>query len=130
MRHTIGVDAARLCALKATEEQLAAVSAAAAVYPESGDINVFRDADLEYWTAIVIGSGNIAYRLGLNTLVRSADEIGRQLYVSLNAEMFTDRSAHLELAAAITARDADTAGRIAGTLLSQLVNLLQAQSED
>ncbi len=83
---------------------------------------------MEYWTAIVIGSGNIAYRLALNTIVRAADEIGRDLYVGLNADMFIDRDAHLELAEAIVARDADTAGRLAETLLSQLVDLFQSEA--
>jgi hypothetical protein len=66
--------------------------------------------------------------LALNTLVRSTDDIGRELFINLNAEMFIDRSTHLDLAAAITARDADTAGRLADTLLSQLVELLQADT--
>ena len=126
MRRTIGADAARLCALKADADQLAAVSAAADAYPESGDLTVMRDADLEFWTAVVIGSGNLAYRLGLNTLVRGADEIGRELFIGVNADMFLDRAGHRELAAAITARDAGTAFRLAEAQLSQLVELLQA----
>lgn len=125
MRRALGADAARLCAINADEEQLAAISAAAAAYPESGDLAVFRDADLEYWTAIVIGSGNLAYRLSLNTLVRSTDDIGRDMFINLNAEMFVDRTAHVRLAEAITARDSDTASRLAYELLSQLVDLLQ-----
>ena len=126
MRRNMGADAARLCALRADHEQLAAVSAAGAAYPESGDLTVMRDADLAFWTAVVVGSGNIAYRLGLNTLVRGADEIGRELFISVNAEMFLDRAGHLALAAAIVARDADTAQRLAYAQLSQLVDLLQA----
>lgn len=123
MRRTVGADAARLCALNADDEQLAAVAAAAAAYPESGDLAVFRDADLVLWTAVVVGSGNLTYRLALNTLVRSTDDVGRQIFIDLNAEMFVDRSAHLDLAAAITARDADAAYRIGYQLLSQLVDL-------
>ena len=126
MRRTIGADAARLCAVKADVDQLAAVSAAADAYPESGDLSVMRDADLEFWTAVVVGSGNLAYRLGLNTLVRGADEIGRELFIGVNAEMFLDRDGHLALAAAIVAGDADVAHRLAYAQLSQLVNLLQA----
>ena len=77
------------------------------------------------WTAIVAGSGNIAYRLALNSLVRSTDDIGRELFINLNAEMFMDRSGHVALAEAIVARDADTAHRLADTQLSLLVNLFQ-----
>lgn len=126
MRRTVGVHAAQLCALRATDDQLAAVTAAVEEFPESGDLGVFRDADLAFWTTVVIGSDNLAYRLGLNTLVRSADEIGRELFMKVNEEMFIDRSAHVELAAAITARDVDRAGSLAFTMLSQLVDLLQA----
>jgi GntR family transcriptional regulator, transcriptional repressor for pyruvate dehydrogenase complex len=123
MRRTVGTDAARLCALRADEQQLAAVSAAAAEYPESGDINAFRDADLELWTAIVIGSGNITYRLALNTLVRSIDEIGREFYVNLDAEAFMDRQIHLDLAAALCRRDAELAEVIAYKSLSPLIDM-------
>lgn len=126
MRRTIGADAARLCAERADDEQLAAVAAAADGYPESGDLNDLRDADLAFWTAVVIGSGNVAYRLGLNTLVRSADEIGRELFVSVNADMFLDRQGHVDLAAAIVARDAQTAFRLGYAQLSKLVDLLGA----
>lgn len=130
MRRAIGTDAARLCALRADDAQRAAITAAAEAYPEIGDLNVLRDADLEFWTAIVIGSGNLAYRLALNTLVCSADEIGRDLYVAVNAEMFIDRAAHLDLAAAIAARDADTAAELADRSLSQLVDLLRPRSPE
>ncbi len=126
MRRALSADAARLCALRADADQLAAVSATAAAYPESGDLAVLRDADLEFWTAIVIGSGNLAYRLSPNTLVSSTDDIGRELFIKLNAEMFIDRSAHLELAAAIAARNGEAAGGLGYALLSQLVDLLDA----
>lgn len=126
MRRAVGVDATRLCASRATDEQLTAIAAAAETYPESGDLNAFRDADLTFWTAVIIGSGNLAYRLALNTLVRSADEIGRELFVHANAEMFIDRQGHVDIAAALVARDADTAARLAHVQLSQLVDLLQA----
>lgn len=130
MRKTVGVDAARLCALRATAEELAAVSAAAAAYPELGDLAAHRDADLAVWTAIIAGSGNVAYQLALNTLVRSVDEVGRDLYLGLTAVEFSDRGAHLDLATAICARDADAAARCADHQLSQLLDLLQAVTEN
>lgn len=126
MRRTVGTHAARLCALRADEQQLAAVSAAAADYPESGDTHTYRDADLELWTAIIIGSGNITYRLALNTLVRAIDEIGREFYVNLDASAFMDRQIHLDLAAAITSRDAELASTIAYRSLSPLIKMLDA----
>lgn len=126
MRRTIGVDAARLCALNADDEQLAAVSEAAESYPESGNLSDLRDADLRLWIAIIIGSNNLAYRLALNTLVRSIDDVGRELFIHLNSVEFIDSTAHRALAAAITARQADTAARLADELLSQLVSVFEA----
>jgi DNA-binding FadR family transcriptional regulator len=129
MRRIVGVDAARRCALTADEEHLAAVAAAADDYPASGDLFALRDADLKLWTAIIVGSGNLAYRLALNTLVRSIDDTGRELFIALNSVEFIDRQAHLDLAAAITSRDAHTAGQLADALLSQLVDVFRPATD-
>lgn len=122
LRRTVGVDAARLCAINATDEQLTAITDAAAAYPETGTLQDFAEAELVLWTAIVIGSGNIAYQLALNTLMRSIEEAGADMVRGLNAEVLTNRGPQVELAAAIAARDADAAGKLAHIQLSQLVN--------
>lgn len=126
MRRMLGADAARLCALRADESQLAAIAAIAAIYPKKADLATMRDVDLEFWTAVVDGSGNLTYRLGLNTLVRGIDDVSRELFNDASAEMFMDRAGHIALADAIIARDADTARDLAYKQLSQLVDLLQA----
>ncbi len=123
MRRVIGVDAARRCALRADDQQLAAVAAAADAYPESGDLTALRDADLALWTAIIVGSGNLAYQLALNTLVGSIDDVGRELFIHFHAAEFSDRTAHLELASAITGRQVEAAGRLADQQLSQLIDI-------
>jgi GntR family transcriptional repressor for pyruvate dehydrogenase complex len=121
MRRAIGTDAAGLCAAHATDEQRAAVCAAAAAFPEAAELDVLGGFDLVFWCAVIDGSNNLAYRLALNTLLAAIDEVGAAAYNMLNAAELTDRQAKLELAAAIDARDADTASRIAGALLSRLV---------
>ncbi len=123
LRRTVGIDAARLCALGASDEQLAAVTAASAAYPKTGTLQQFQDAEVTFWTAIMIGSGNIAYRLALNTLMAAIEEVGAELVMGLNAESLTDRGGHVELAAAIAARDPDTAAQLAYAQLSQLVDV-------
>ena len=128
LRRTVGVDAARLCALKASDQEIAEVTAAAAAYPRTGTLDAFQAADIAFWTAIVIGSGNIAYRLALNTLMRAIEDVGAQLVMGLNAEVLTDRGGHLELAAAIVDRDADTAARLAYAQLSELVDLFPSEA--
>lgn len=122
LRRTVGVDAARLCALNASEEQIAAVVATSAAYPQTGTLQEFQESETAFWTAIVIGSGNIAYRLALNTLMRAIEEVGAEMVMGLNAEVLTDRGGHVELAEAIAARDADTAATLAYAQLSQLVD--------
>jgi len=123
LRRTVGVDAARLCAVNASDEQLDAVAAASAAYPETGTLQEFQDAEVAFWTAIMVGSGNIAYRLALNTLMAAIEDVGAALVMGLNAESLSDRGGHAELAAAITARDPDTAATLAHLQLSQLVDV-------
>jgi DNA-binding FadR family transcriptional regulator len=127
LRRTVGVDAARLCALNATDEQLAEVTRAAAAYPQAGTLQEFADAELVLWNAIVVGSRNLAYQLALNTLMRSIEEVGAEMVRGLNAEVLTDRGGQVEFAAAIAARDAETAAILAYVQLSQLVDPLGMQ---
>lgn len=122
MRRSVAADAARLCAQRADEQQVAAVVAAARAYPDSLDLAAVAAADLEFWTAVIEGAGNLAYRLALNTLVAAIAEVGAETIAALNAAEVTDRAAHLGLAEAIAARDAEAAGRQAAELLSRFVD--------
>ncbi len=72
MRASIGVDAARLCADRASEAQRATVEQLgerAAALVGSGDDAMLDQSYAEFWLAVVDGSGNIAYRLSLNSLL-------------------------------------------------------------
>lgn len=79
MRASIGVDAARHCAVRGTEEQRFAVREFAR---EAADLVGKKDPealDLAFgtlWQGIVIGSGNIAYRLALNSLMQAMGAYG------------------------------------------------------
>jgi GntR family transcriptional repressor for pyruvate dehydrogenase complex len=116
MRRSIGSDAAALCALRGTDEQLATVQTAAAAYDGF-------EGDLAFWTAVVDGSDNLAYRLGLNTLVTAFNDLGIDVVADLGlASELVDPSAHQDLARAIAARDADTARTLAHDLLSRIVD--------
>ncbi|MEB3051530.1 GntR family transcriptional regulator [Mycolicibacter sp. MYC123] len=125
MRRSIAADAARLCARGASPEQRAAITTAAAAYPASGELELVLEADLTFWIAVIDGSGNIAYRLALNTLTAAFEDMGREAIYALGAAEFADRSAHLDLAAAIAAADEDTAYRLAEELLTRFVNACQ-----
>ncbi|MEU1207414.1 GntR family transcriptional regulator [Nocardia sp. NPDC005825] len=121
LRRTVAADAARLCAVNASEEQVAAVAAAARAYPETPDPRVLA-ADAAFWTAVIDGSGNIAYRLALNTILSAIGALGARVLAAQNfsAELL-DRDGHLALADSIVARDAETAYQLADTLLSRVV---------
>lgn len=117
MRRSIAADAAALCARAATDDQVRAVSAAAAAY--DGSI----DTDLSFWTAVIDGSDNLAYRLGLNTLVNAFSDLGYDhiLDIGLGREL-ADPAAHQRLADAISDRDPDLAQSLAHELLSRSVD--------
>jgi DNA-binding FadR family transcriptional regulator len=132
MRRSVAADAARLCAVRASDTQLAAVTEAAARYPTSPrELSDVFAADLAFWTAIIEGSGNVAYRLGLNTLVAGFDDIGWQTIadLGLSAE-YVDSAAHVELARLISARDGAGAHQLAGELLGRIVGLLAVALEE
>lgn len=73
MRASIGIDAARLCVERASDAELAEVDrladeAAAAI---GGPVATLEQRYAAMWRAVVIGSGNIAYRLAFNSLLRT-----------------------------------------------------------
>ncbi|MUL65378.1 GntR family transcriptional regulator [Mycobacterium sp. CBMA 234] len=126
MRRSVAADAARLCARHASDDQLVAIGAAAAAYPpERTDESI--SADLAFWTLVIDGSGNLAYRLALNTLVAAFADIGFGVIAELgtSAEL-ADRDAHLVLAQRLAERDGDGAHRLADELLGRVVETLSA----
>src|SRR6478736_6443795 len=118
MRRCIGIEAARIAASRATDEARARVVAAAAAY----DLDDQPDADRHFWLEVVEASGNLAFRLALNSLVQAIDS-GPDVMDALLAGDRADLVPHAPLAAAIAARDAELAARIADAILSQAVDV-------
>jgi GntR family transcriptional regulator, transcriptional repressor for pyruvate dehydrogenase complex len=116
MRCSVGADAVRACAERADDQTLARITEAAQRYPDES-------ADIEFWEAVIDGSGNLAYRLGLNTLVAAIDDLGVDRFAGL-AEEVADRDTHVRLAALIVERNGDEARRVAEDLMSGVVSLL------
>lgn len=99
----MGVDTVRLCSLNATSEELEHIRSAVARYRRcSGDELVA--ANRTFWSAIMNGCGNIAYRLAFNTLVAGLDALEDKTLVLANQ---------------ITARNSDAAATTADELLSR-----------
>ena len=117
MRAALGADAARLCATVAGPDEVAAVLTAAEAYPDSPVASDDLVAiDLVFWTTVVEGSGNLAYRLGLNTLAAGIAAIGHERLAGL-LEEYADRASHVALARAIADRSPGTAHELAERLL-------------
>ncbi|WP_026314147.1 FadR/GntR family transcriptional regulator [Actinomadura flavalba] len=126
MRRTIGADAARRCARLADDAALERVAVAARSYPPGGaGPDELHAADVAFWDAVVDGSGNLAYRLALNTLVDGVNRVGAAAIAGLSAE-HADRAKHDLLAARLAARDEEGSYRAAWDVLGTVVEALEA----
>ncbi|WP_063821272.1 FadR/GntR family transcriptional regulator [Nocardia cerradoensis] len=122
MRRSIGADAARLCAANASDEQLERINAIAHAFPDQdAAVEEYGDADLAFWTAVIDGSGNLAYRLALNTLVATFNDLGLPIVAEWIGGEYTDRAGRIALADLIAARDGAEAYRHAEQLLTHFV---------
>jgi DNA-binding FadR family transcriptional regulator len=116
MRASVGADAARRCAIRATAVQRAELEARAELLAAETDLGVRNSIYDAFWDLIIEGADNLAYRLALNTLVS-----GRQL--SLDAQRVAaelgDPDAIRALAAAVARGDDDGAHALARELLER-----------
>lgn len=119
MRACVGADAARLCAQRATSTlraELVARAAELAAQPELEDRNPIYE---RLWETIVDGSGNVAYRLALNTLIAG------QRLLRFDAALVADELASTDLirdlVGAIVDGDEEAAERGARTLLNRSI---------
>lgn len=73
MRASIGIDAARLCVERAGDDALTEIErlAGAAATAVDGPVATLEERYAAMWRAVVIGSGNLAYRLAFNSLLRA-----------------------------------------------------------
>lgn len=127
LRACVGADAARLCALRS-----AAVGAQLTTQVPSPDAAV---ADLEagnlgFWSAIIDGSGNLAYRLSLNTLMAVIESIGHAAggaeLMGLLHEEYRRVEQLTALATAISEGDAAEAHHLAADHLGLVLESLEA----
>ncbi len=122
MRASIGVDAARRCAERADDgarESVRDLAEAVATAVEERRAPGIAEPFVSLWQQIVDGSGNLAYRLGLNSL-NSALEAYPQIGERLTPR---DPGSLRDLGAAIAARDGKAASSAAGRLLEPDIDL-------
>jgi DNA-binding FadR family transcriptional regulator len=119
MRASVGADAARLCARRADAATRAEIVARAeALAATTGADERTATYDL-LWDRIVEASGNLAYRLALNTLV--AGQRVLEFDARLVGAEVRDEDAVRALAAAIAAADEELAHRRARDLLDRSI---------
>lgn len=116
MRESIGVDAARKFAARASDRERARARELAELTADSIEArsDEVLTAFVGLWQTIVDGSGNLAYRLALNTLNEALDA-----YPDLAGSLIPrDASAVRNFGAALVASDAQAAGVAAQGLLA------------
>src|SRR4051812_32146610 len=119
MRASVGADAARLAARRADAATRAELTARAAALAATDDA-VARTAVYDViWDRVIDASGNLAYRLALNTLVAGQRVLSFDASV-VGAEV-ADAPAVVALAEAIRAGDEDAAFSAARALLARSI---------
>ncbi|MFN8104556.1 MAG: FadR/GntR family transcriptional regulator [Acidimicrobiia bacterium] len=118
MRLAIGADAARRCAVRATPAVVDALEASVgAMLAADSDLVELQRLDLVFWSHLIDGSRNIAYRLAFNGMREAYEPVGALLTNVLEGEL-RNHGARDELVAAVVSRDADAAETAARRLLS------------
>lgn len=126
MRASIGADAAALCAQRSPKTATELLAVAAGMRDHLGDPATLDQHNIVYWTALVEGSGNLLYRLSLNTLLDGlailAETAGTNIIYSLGMDEYSHVEELITLAKAIGAGKHDQARRTAQTHLARTVD--------
>jgi GntR family transcriptional repressor for pyruvate dehydrogenase complex len=117
MRASIGSDAARRCAARASAVVRAELEARAEMLAAETDLDVRNTIYEAFWDLIIDGADNLAYRLALNTLVSGQQLL--ELDAARIAAELRDPDAVKALAAAIAAADEEQALTRARDLLER-----------
>jgi GntR family transcriptional repressor for pyruvate dehydrogenase complex len=122
MRVSVGVDAARLCAARAGARERARIGELAEQVAEGIGTNPAEALGdfVGLWESIVDGSGNVAYRLALNSRTRALGAYPQTAAAALP----TDPPGTRELGKAIAGGDPEAAAGAAGRLLQRDVDAL------
>lgn len=111
MRGAIAEDAARLAAERADAATRRALLALVEDMKAAGDDLPRRQRlAMDFWRLVIVGSGNVAYRLAYNTLMRTYEQLAGLLTQVLSPE-FTQLAGFREVAKAIAAKDGASAAR-------------------
>jgi GntR family transcriptional regulator, transcriptional repressor for pyruvate dehydrogenase complex len=116
MRSALAPDIARLAAMRGGASLAGALDAIVArMDGASGDLPAVQRIAMEFWSALVDGTDNVAYRLAYNSL-RDAYGKCMDLLTGILADELGDRRSYRAIAAAVRRGDAKTAEKLARTL--------------
>ena len=118
LRSGLGTDIARRCAERAPERGASLLEITTGMSEAQRDLNELLALNIQFWTELVEGSGNVAYRLAYNTVRDLLDELS-SIFASLLAPETTDVETHRRIAQAIADGDVDDAEFYARDLLSR-----------
>ena len=118
LRACIGSDAARLAAGRVDPKASARLQACAQAMADAPDRPARQVAALALWSAVIDAADNVAYRLALNSLVRSYLPV-QALLCDLLAEELDDVAGHRAVVDAILRGRAELARDAAAALLSR-----------
>lgn len=125
MRASIGADAAALCAARAPKTHRTLRKVADAMSAHLDELAALDADNVVFWTAIVEGSGNLLYRLSLNTLLDGlrilAASLGEDSVLELAREEYLQVDELREVADAIGAGDAELARKTAYLHLARTI---------
>jgi DNA-binding FadR family transcriptional regulator len=126
MRASIGADAAALCAERAPDTAPGLLDVAKDMRDHLEDMTKLDELNVVYWTALVEGSGNLLYRLSLNTLLDGltilAEAEGTNVIHTFAHEEYHRVDELVTLAKAIGAGKPDNARRTAYQHLARTVS--------
>lgn len=109
MRSALAADVARLCAKRAggdVQESLQEVIEQ--MQAQKDDLACLQQLALRFWTILVDGSENVAYRLAMNSLVATYRKI-QHVLLGVLAEELSDLNAYRAVARAIAEHDEEDA---------------------
>ena len=136
LRSALAVDIARRCAQRdpAAGEDL--FNICKAMHDSESDLEALLQHNVAFWTRLVDGAGNVAYRLAYNTVRDLLEELPA-VFASLLANETTDVDTHERIARAVADADVDDAEFYTRDLISrgerrvaELAGLLEPQGHD
>ena len=119
MRSALAPDIVRRAAERGAAHDAAALDAVTArMAAHAGDRPALQELAVEFWSQLVEAADNLAYRLAYNSLRATYDQC-RELLTQVLADELDDVPCYRAIAAAVRARDAEEAARLARELVER-----------